>query len=252
MLRGKLGIVDPSRGDLSLSPLPPEFARERGAVLHRALRTLPVALLEPLLRGLRRHADSLVPGHLVTGDGGCAVGMMLRELAQDPSWQQAEAPPPPRRRWTPMWRQPSIYESWPQLAASYPRLHHVEIVFDVTCKRLRAQATMAQAEVPRAVGLWMAAETQSEINMRHLEQTAESAAGSDAPPLPPRSVPLDAELFAATVERLQQLRPGLSRVQATTAVESLIGARRLEPDPLFMPVAWERELELQRQRLAAR
>ena len=32
-------------------------------------------------------------------------------------------------------------------------------------------------------------------------------------------------------------------------MESLIGARRLEPDPLFMPSAWERELELQRQRL---
>jgi len=106
---------------------------------------------------------------------------------------------------------------------------------------------MDTGDVPRAVGLWMAAETQSEINMRHLETGAEG----DAPPLPPRSVPLDAELFEATVERLRQLRPGLSRAQATTAVESLIGARRLEPDPLFMPSAWENELELQRQRLAA-
>ena len=64
-------------------------------------------------------------------------------------------------------------------------------------------------------------------------------------------MPLDAELFEATVDRLMQLRPGLSQTQATRAVESLIGARRLEPDPLFMPSAWERELELQRQRLAA-
>ena len=95
----------------------------------------------------------------------------------------------------------------------------------------------------------MAAETQSEINMRHLEDGAEA---SDAPPLPPRSVPLDPELFEATVERLMQLRPGLSETQATTAVESLIGARRLEPEPLFMPSAWQREVELQRQRLAAR
>ena len=94
----------------------------------------------------------------------------------------------------------------------------------------------------------MAAETQSEINMRHLEEEAETAA---APPLPARSVPLDAELFEATVDRLRQLRPGLSHAQATSAVESLIGARRLEPDPLFMPSAWEHELELQRQRLAA-
>ncbi len=202
-------------------------------MLHRALRTLPLELLGPLLRGLRRHADALVPGHLATGDGGCAVGMMLRELE------------PPRRS---RYRQTSIYDSRPELAAAYPRLHHVEIVFDVTCRRLREGGVMDGDDVPRAVGLWMAAETQSEINMRHLEDGAE---GTDAPPLPPRSVPLDAELFEATVERLAQLRPGLSRTQATAAVESLIGARRLEPDPLFMPAAWDRELELQRQRLAA-
>ena len=233
---------------LSLSPLPTELAQERGAVLHRALRTLPLALLEPLLRGLRRHADALVPGHLATGDGGCAVGMMLQELELDPSWNEAGALPPPVRGWRSMWRQPSIYDSWPALAGRYPRLHHVEIVFDVTCERLRCEGVMDDADVPRAVGLWMAAETQSEINMRHLEDAAKAAAG---PPLPPRSVPLDAELFEATVERLMQLRPGMSKAQATTAVESLIGARRLEPDPLFMPSTWERELELQRQRLAA-
>ena len=222
--------MGPSRGDSSLSPLPPELARERGAVLHRALRTLPLALLDPLLRGLRRHADALVPGHLATGDGGCAVGMMLRELD------------PPRRS---RYRQTSIYDSRPELAAAYPRLHHIEIVFDVTCRRLREESVMDPDEIPRAVGLWMAAETQSEINMRHLED------GEVEPPLPPRSVPLDAELFEATVERLTQLRPGLSRAQATATVEALIGARRLEPDPLFMPAAWDRELELQRQRLAA-
>ena len=217
-------------------------------VLHRALRTLPVALLDPLLRGLRRHADALVPGHLATGSGGCAVGMMLHELALDPSWQEEGALPVPQRRWSAIRRYASIYDSWPKLAASYPRLHHVEIVFDVTCKRLREDGAMEDREIPRAVGLWMAAETQSEINMRHLEDEAE---GNAAPPLPPRSVPLDAELFEATVDRLMQLRPGLSRLKATTAVESLIGARRLEPDPLFMPAAWEHELELQRQRLAA-
>ena len=240
--------MDPSWSDASLSPLPSELARERGAVLHRALRTLPVALLEPLLRGLRRHADALVPGHLATGGGGCAVGMMLQELALDPSWQEEGALPAPQRRWSSLRRHASIYDSWPRLAASYPRLHHVEIVFDVTCKLLREEGEMEEGDIPRAVGLWMAAETQSEINMRHLEEEAETAA---TPPLPARSVPLDAELFEATVDRLRQLRPGLSHAQATTAVESLIGARRLEPDPLFMPSAWENELELQRQRLAA-
>lgn len=236
--------------DPSLSPLPAELARERGVVLHRALRTLPLALLDPLLRGLRRHADALVPGHLATGDGGCAVGMMLQELALDPSWQERGTLPLPERGWRSLRRQPSIYDSWPKLATAYPRLHHVEIVFDVTCERLREEGKMEPDSVPRTVGLWMAAETQSEINMRHLED--EAAGDADTPPLPPRSVRLDAELFEATVERLTQLRPGLSRAQATAAVESLIGARRLEPDPLFMPSAWEREVELQRQRLAAR
>ena len=209
----------------------------------------PSRCSSPLLRGLRRHADALVPGHLLTGNGGCAVGMMLHELALDPSWQQEGALPAPQRRWSALRRYASIYDSWPKLAASYPRLHHVEIVFDVTCVRLREEERDADPRTCRArSGLWMAAETQSEINMRHLEEGAESAA---APPLPARSVPLDAELFEATVDRLMQLRPGLSRAQATSAVESLIGARRLEPDPLFMPSAWERELELQRQRLAA-
>ena len=168
--------MDPSLGDSSLSPLPAELARERGAVLHRALRTLPLALLDPLLRGLRRHADALVPGHLATGDGGCAVGMMLQELALDPSWQERGTLPPPERGWRSLRRQPSIYDSWPKLATAYPRLHHVEIVFDVTCERLREEGAMEPDEVPRAVGLWMAAETQSEINMRHLE---------DGPPRPP-------------------------------------------------------------------
>ncbi len=236
--------------DPSLSPLPAELARERGVVLHRALRTLPLALLDPLLRGLRRHADALMPGHLATGDGGCAVGMMLQELALDPSWQEQGTLPLPERGWRSLRRQPSIYDSWPKLATAYPRLHHVEIVFDVTCERLREAGEMEPDSVPRTVGLWMAAETQSEINMRHLED--EAASDADGLPLPPRSVRLDADLFEATVERLTQLRPGLSHAQATAAVESLIGARRLEPDPLFMPSAWEREVELQRQRLAAR
>ena len=240
--------MDPSPGDASLSPLPPELARERGAVLHRALRTLPLALLEPLLRGLRRHADALVPGHLATGDGGCAVGMMLQELALDPSWQEA-ARCRAERRWRSCGARPRSTTAGPSWPPSYPRLHHVEIVFDVTCKRLRDEGVMDHDDVPRAVGLWMAAETQSEINMRHLEAGAED---TDAPPLPPRSVPLDAELFEATVRAADDsCGRGSSRAQATTAVESLIGARRLEPDPLFMPSAWEHELELQRQRLAA-
>lgn len=240
--------MDPApQGSLPV-PLPSDFARERGAVLHRALRGLPVTLLEPLLTGLRQHSDSLMPGHLVTYDGGgCAVGLMLREIAQTPEWQaEGLAPPAKRRRFA--WRDASIYDSWPEIAASHPRLHHLEIVFDVTCAQLRERAAMAEEDIPRTVGLWMAAETQSEINMRHVE---DAAVGTNAP-LPPRSAPLDEELFDQTVRRLRELRPWMSRPDAVAAVEALIGARRLGPDPLFMPVAWEREVELQSSRLAQR
>lgn len=194
------------------------------------------------------HSDSLMPGHLVTYDGGgCAVGLMLREIAQSPEWQaEGHVPPVPRRR--SFWRDASIYDTWPEIAASYPRLHHIEIVFDVTCSELLARSQLAAVDVPRTVGLWMAAETQSEINMRHVEDSV----GGQEPPLPARSVPLDGELFDATVDRLRELRPWLARSAAVAAVEALIGARRLAPDPLFMPAAWEREVELQEARLAQR
>jgi len=241
--------VRPSRDSPSLTPLPPEIVGERSVIFHRALRGLPLTLLEPLVRGLRRHADSLVPGRLVTANGGCALGMMLRELASDPSRQETGALPPRRRRRRPgaSARGSSIYERWPQLAKAYPRLSHVEIIFDATCDELAQRTDLPEGEIPRMVGLWMAAETQSEINMRHMEETAAQAAASK----PSRSVAMDERLFAATVDRLIELRPALSRAEATMVVEGLIGARRLGSDPLFVPADWEHELEAQQARLAA-
>jgi hypothetical protein len=231
-------------------PFPPEVARERSPVLHRALRGLPVSLLEPLLTGLRRHADALVPGELQTADGGgCAVGMMLRELAGPWAEAHREALPAraPERRVGPP--DATIYDSWPALTKAYPRLPHIEIIFDVTCEAVAAHGGVPEPDIPPMVGLWMAAETQAEINMRHVE---EEAASAPPPELPARRVALDGALFEDTVQRLRELRPSLSRAQAAAAVEELVGARRLEPEPLFMPAAWERELELQRTRLAAR
>jgi hypothetical protein len=234
----------------ALVPFPPAVARERSPVLHRALRGLPVTLLEPLLTGLRRHADALVPGELQTSDGGgCAVGRMLRELAapHGEAHRDALPAPAPTRRGGPP--DATIYDSWPALSKAYPRLPHIEIIFDVTCDEVASHGGVPEPDIPRMVGLWMAAETQAEINMRHLEEEAASAA---TPELPARRVALDGELFEQTVQRLMELRPSLSRAQAAGAVEELVGARRLEPEPLFMPAAWEHELELQRARLAAR
>jgi len=51
-------------------PLPAELVRERGAILHRSLRDLPLTLLEAMLRGLRRHADGLAPERQQRRPGG--------------------------------------------------------------------------------------------------------------------------------------------------------------------------------------
>src|SRR4051812_43900975 len=133
-----------------------DLARERGQVLNKALRELPLELLEALLRGVRRHADSLAPGALHNGGGGCAVGMMLHEL-------RGTRP----RRFHLRWRSPTIHEDAPELARRYPRLGHLELIFDRTCEAVAASRGVEPCDVARDVGLWMAAEVQAEIDSRH-------------------------------------------------------------------------------------
>jgi hypothetical protein len=137
------------------SPIPADLARERGQVLDKALRELPLELLEALLRGVRRHADSLAPGALHTGGGGCAVGMMLHEL-------RGTRP----RRFRLRWRSPTIHEDAPELARRYPRVAHLELIFDRTCEELAARRGVEPCDVARDVGLWMAAEVEGEIDSR--------------------------------------------------------------------------------------
>jgi hypothetical protein len=214
-------------------------ALDRRPVLQRALRGLPLSVLEPLLRGLRGHADRLVAGHIQpVGDGACAVGMMLREMGAEPD------PPRTQRELRRRRREVSIWNLKPSLARAHPRLHHVEIVFDSTCQRMAERGEVAPREIPRAVGLWMAAETHAEINVRHLE-------GIGAADRPARTARVDERLFDSTVTRLRELRPGLSRDEAEASVEAAIGARRADPDPLFVPGGWEREVAFQRDRLGA-
>ena len=180
-------------------------------------------LLEPLLDGLRRYADSLRPGSLENGAGeGCAIGMMLREIASDPRVGAALGDLPPAKRQSRFRRQgPSVYHCWPELAKAQPRLLHLEALFDSTCAAMIARGDIPADEVPRAVGLWMAAETESEINT--------------APPgdrrrgrrrlRPGGHAGLDERLFEETVDRLMELRPSLSRAEAVAAVEALSRGR---------------------------
>lgn len=211
--------------------MPADIARERGKILHQALRELPVDLLAPLLRGVRRHADQLVPGSLYSGQGACAVGMMLDELRGGR----------PRRRFFRR-PKPTIRQEAPGIARANPRMAHVEYVFDSTCKRLGHRLGLQPRDVAPTVGLWMAAEIQAEINLRHMEQSA-------AAPSRTARAALDEALFADTVMRLRDLRPWLSKEQATRMVEAMIGVRR--PEQLFVPPEWQVEVELQRQRLAS-
>jgi hypothetical protein len=209
--------------------LPADLARERGAVLHRALRDLPVWLLEPLLVGTRGHADSLVPGSLYGDDGvsGCAVGMMLKEL------------PGSRRRGRFRRRPaPTVLDEAPELAREHPRLAHIEFIFDRTCQELVGRLAIDECQAAGRVGLWMAAEVQAEINLRHVESAE-----------PPRhnGAEVDEALFDETVARLRDLRPWLSEEEAARAVQAFTGARPAEE--LFVPSEWVHEVEYQRERV---
>ena len=209
--------------------MPEDLARERGEALHRALGSLPTDMLAPLLRGTRRHADSLVPGALSDGKRGCPVGMMLLELG---------VKRPLRRRIFGPGRC-TIHEAAPEIGRRYPRLAHLEFLFDRTSQAVEDRLGLDEREAARLTGLWMASEVAAEINLRHLEEAATAR--------PSAVAQADDALFADTVARIRRLRPWLTESQASAIVESIVGARRVES--LTVPVEWENEVELQRRRL---
>ena len=134
-----------------------------------------------------------------------------------------------------------MLEDAPELARRYPRLAHIEFIFDRTCELVAERRGVEPCEAACDVGLWMAAEVQAEINLRHVADKADApAAGSAAV--------LDQELFPARVKRLRELRPWLSGDGGAGAVEGFIGTRRAEP--LYVPPEWEAEVELQQDRVA--
>jgi hypothetical protein len=117
---------------------------ERRQMLRRTLRGLSRPQLEALASGLERHRGQLVAGRLFksTGGGGCAVGVMLRELDAVPT---RSAP----RFW--------LRDRWRRSVTSYsairkqPRLRHLEWGFDAAVKRLRG-AGIERGEAAAAAG----------------------------------------------------------------------------------------------------
>jgi hypothetical protein len=120
---------------------------ERRQMLRRTLRGLPDAQLAALATGLERHEQQLVAGRLFksTGGGGCAVGVMLRELDAVPNRGTAA-----------FW----LRDRWRRSVTSYremerqPRLRHLEWGFDAAVELLRG-AGVKRAEAVAAVGRWL-------------------------------------------------------------------------------------------------
>src|SRR5436190_23852850 len=115
---------------------PPETGWEavlgRTPTLRRTLRGLPDTMLRALVQALENHLHALVPGRLFRdpAGGGCAVGLMLREL--DPERYETRSRV---RFWLrDRWRRRA--QSYPELARN-PRLRHLEWIFDRSFEELR-------------------------------------------------------------------------------------------------------------------
>ncbi len=133
------------------------------ALLLRTLRALPDHLLAALLSGLERHADELLPGRLYRSPsrGGCAVGMMVRELQPD-AFETGRL-----RFW--------MRHGWRRTAAGYggvlaecPRVRHLEYLFDRWVASVQAASPRTDvASAARSVGRWIRVHAEAELGRRH-------------------------------------------------------------------------------------
>jgi hypothetical protein len=166
----------------ALPEIPPAVAVERKQVLDRALRHLPDEVLEAMRRGLDRHDGRLRPGKLFSAEGGCAVGVMLRELF--PGYQADRGLigrlRPPKE---------SIVDEHPQLAQSFPRLVHIEIWFDATIQVCRERdPSRSVADWAQAVGRWCAGCLYVELERRGMAR--QSAVRSTTTRTSPSTTPV--------------------------------------------------------------
>jgi hypothetical protein len=144
--------------------LPAHIARSREPVLARVLSHLPDDVLSALSHGLECHAGRLEVGRLYGeyDGGGCAVGVMLRELSPS-EYEQGRLQFWARRR-----RHRSVLsEQVPFERSVVTRLSHVEMCFDRTaltlCEAADAQDVRTAAN---ATGRWMAEECRQQLRAR--------------------------------------------------------------------------------------
>jgi len=147
--------------------IPDEVICDRAPVLSRALQGLPGEMLAAMVAGIEAHADELIRGRLYgeNTDGGCAVGVMLRELHPRRGLGRLRFWLRERNAWG--------IGAYPNLALRYPRLRHVELAFDTTIEQLlEASPDLSEREAARAVGIWFSAEAQAELARRRWTMSA--------------------------------------------------------------------------------
>jgi hypothetical protein len=141
---------------------------ERQAVLRRTLRGLPDEMLRALADGLERYGDQLVTGRLYRSarGGGCAVGVMLRELEPE-GYSMGRV-----RFWA--------HHGWRRKARSYgshgapsPRLRHLEWSFDDAVELTRrVPGGGDRRAATRSVGTWMTEAARQELAWRSIGDSA--------------------------------------------------------------------------------
>jgi hypothetical protein len=144
--------------------LPTDIVRAREPVLAKVLSHLPDELLSALAHGLERHAGHLEAGRLYAGydGGGCAVGVMLRELSPS-SYRQGRIQFWVRRR-----RHESVLTERVDFErAVITRLSHIETCFDLTAAAVSERAPETSAQVAaNATGRWMAEGCRAQLRAR--------------------------------------------------------------------------------------
>jgi hypothetical protein len=183
-------------------------------VLTKVLSHLPDEILSALAHGLERHAGRLQAGRLYANydGGGCAVGVMLRELSPA-AYRQGRLLFWARRR-----RHDSVLTERVDLERSLvTRLSHVEMCFDRTAMTLYEHVEDADpTTAANATGRWIAEQCREQLRAR-------SRAGKSGFFVP--------EEWQGPKRRRRAHRPMLSAITAIRRVSAHDGTHRFVSVP---------------------